>query len=183
MDIDKLIVDNMGLVYHQLHKFNRAYDDDAYSCAVEALIKAANTYDDSKSVKFATYASVCIYNGIAYYLRGLNKKRKLEVVYFSDEVSPGSDITYADVLHSDALPSDEIMLEERNASIWKVFDKAYNELTNGVPRTIIRLWRESDFTMNQSQLAKEAGVTQSYVSRVLNAFKHKIKKELEDCLC
>ena len=51
---EELIVNNMGLVYMQLHKMNLAYDDEAFSYAMEGLMNAARTYETDKGVQFST---------------------------------------------------------------------------------------------------------------------------------
>lgn len=183
MDIDQLIADNMGLVYSQLHRFNMTNDDNAFSFAVEALMKAAKTYDTNKGFTFATYATVCIYNALAHYLRGLNKKRQLSVVFYEDFIDGSAEIKYIDVLASPDTPETEYLKKELYAEVWKAYDRAYAALRGDTAKIIIAKWRDSDFTMLQSDIAKEVGVTQSNVSRILSAFKYRMKKELEAYLC
>lgn len=179
MAIDKLIVDNMGLVYQQLHKFNRAYDDEAFSFAMEALMNAAKTYNPKKGYAFSTYATVCIYNGISVYLRALNNKRKIDTVSYDDTIIEGENFTYLDVLQDDNTPACELLKDELYQVLWKVFDKLQAELQTPTAKAIIRHWRESDFTLTQSDISKKVGVSQAQVSRILAAFKYKLRKEME----
>lgn len=184
--INKLIEDNLGLVYKQLHRFNRAYDDDVYCFAVEALWKAAETYDDTRSVSFSTYASVCIYNAIVYYIREETRGKKNQPLYFEDVVNEGScgeKLRIADITAAPDTVETEYLRGELYEYLWKAFDKLYADTKSETSRRILDVWRESDFTMNQPEIAKVVGVTQSNVSRVLSAFKHKLKKEMEDYLC
>jgi RNA polymerase sporulation-specific sigma factor len=173
----------MGLVYTQLHKFGRANDDEAYSCAVDALVRAIDTYDDSKNITFATYASVCIYNAIGDYLRRITKKSSITTVSYNDPIYPGSNQTYFDTLQDESNVVDDVLTEELYGKLWEAFDKAYAGLTSEQAKLAIDCWRESEFTATQSDIARAVGLTQSYVSRVLSAFKHKIKIELEEYLC
>ena len=87
MDINKLIEDNMGLVYKQLHRFNLAYDADSFSFAMEGLMNAAKTYNTKRNIKFSTYASACIYNAIMQHLRSQSKQRQINVVYYDDPMN------------------------------------------------------------------------------------------------
>lgn len=183
MDANELIKNNMGLVYTQLHKFGRANDDEAYSCAVDALVRAIETYDEKKKITFATYASVCIYNAIGDYLRRLSKKSTIITVSYNDPIYPGSNQTYFDTLQDEHNVVDEVLNKELYAQLWKAFDKAYAELTSEQAKAAIDYWKESEFIATQSEIARAVGLTQSYVSRVLSAFKHKIKIELEEYLC
>lgn len=182
-DLDTLIADNMGLVYKQLHKFNRAYDDEAFSHAVEALMRAAETYDSTKGATFSNYASVCIYNSIAHYLRELQRANKLSVVYYDDTINAESNITFADILHDKNTPETEALKKEFYKVLWQKFDNVLLETTNETSKRAILMWRDSDFTAKQEEIAVVMNTTQSTVSRALSAFKYKLKKEMEDYLC
>ena len=181
MDTDKLITDNMGLVYAQLKHFNRLNDDEAYGWAVEALINAARTYDDSKSVKFSTYAMACIYNGIAMYLRKMRKKQR-EVSY--DAEVPDTDVTLRDIIPDSGPTPDEIYLEkELQYVVCKAIDKVLSEMSNQTSVGIIEYWRDTGFTARQADIAAALGIAQPTVSRALSAFKYRIKCELEGYVC
>lgn len=181
MDADKLIIDNMGLVYAQLKRFNRLNDDEAYSWAVEALIKAARSYDDSRSVKFTTYAMACIYNGIAMYLRKVRKYQR-EVSY--DAEVPGTDLTLRDMLTDTGLTPDELYLEkELYEAVRKAITKVLSEATNDTLVDIVEYWQSTGFTAKQADIAEALGIAQPTVSRALSAFKYRIKCELEGYLC
>lgn len=182
MDVNKLIQDNMGLVYKQLHKFNRANDDDAYCYALAALGNAAMTYDSGKNIAFSTYATVCIYNGIAMYLREEARDKKLQVVYYDERVDDTDDITFADIIAAPDTVESEYLRKELSEKIWEAFDKVYNSLPNEKSKQVVRIWREHDFRIQQSKIASITGISQAHVSRTLSVFKHKLKKELEEYL-
>ena len=179
MDIDKLVEDNVGLVYKQLHKFNRAYDDDAFSYAMEALFNAARTYDKDKNVAFSTYASACIYNMLSWYLREEARSKKLQVVSYEETIYDGEDMRLVDTIADPETVESNILKNELYQKMWEAFDKVYNNLPNNVSKRIISLWRESDFTASQTELSKLVGVSQAHVSRTLSVFKHKLKIEME----
>lgn len=183
MDVEKMIEDNKGLVYKQLHRFNLAYDNDAISYAFETLHRAAVTYDKEKKVAFSTYASSCIYNSIIWYLREKARDEKLKVVSFEEPVDDCVGVTIADTLSTDETAETAYLSKELNEMIWLAFDRVYDALPNEVSKSIIRIWRDSDFTIRQRELADRAGTSQAHVSRTLSAFKHKFKKEMEDYLC
>ncbi len=68
-----LIEHNLRLVAHIAKKYASGPDaDDLISIGTIGLIKAVNTYDPSKSVRLAAYASRCIENAI---LSQQNKRR------------------------------------------------------------------------------------------------------------
>ena len=177
---EKLIVDNMGLVYKQLHRFKRAYDADAFSFAMEALMNAARTYDSKQNTAFSTYATVCIYNAIGNYLRHLNKKNQIHTVSYNELLSEDGNGTFEYVLGTGQNPEDEIVANERYKVLLKAFDELLNDSSNDTVRLIIEYWRDSDFTASQTDIARATGLTQSHVSRTLSAFRHKLKQKLEE---
>lgn len=179
MDTEALIVDNIGLVYHMLHKFNKAYDDEAFSYAMEALMKAAITFDESKHIKFSTYASVCIYNGINYYMRKLYREDNIEIVSMEAPISDNPDLTVADTICSEDTPERTLLRSELNTVVRDAIAKVLSETTNRKAVEAIEYWRSTDFTASQCEIAKYVGVAQPTVSRFISVFKYKMKLELE----
>lgn len=69
MDRQKLVEDNIKLVYEVAHKYKylccTVTDfDDLISIGSIGLIKASQAYDDTKNIKFSTLAFICIKNAI-----------------------------------------------------------------------------------------------------------------------
>lgn len=69
MDRQKLVEENMKLVYEVAHKYKNlcctTIDfDDLVSIGSIGLIKASKIYDDTKNIKFSTLAFTCIKNSI-----------------------------------------------------------------------------------------------------------------------
>lgn len=64
----ELVEKNMGLVIFIAQKyFNAGIEaDDAISAGSLGLIKAANSFNLAKKIKFSTYASRCIENEMRY---------------------------------------------------------------------------------------------------------------------
>lgn len=178
---EKLIADNMGLVYKQLHRLNLAYDDEAFSFAMEGLMNAARTYDTTKNIQFSTYASVCIYNGIQMLLRKRSSKRQLTVVSYEERAFDDGP-RYADVLvGTEDLETNYIRKEQVKATV-KAFNNVLDDMKPSLGKTIITMWRDSGFEATQQDIAAAANTSQSYVSRVIKTFQHKVKQELEDYL-
>ena len=75
-----LIEHNLRLVVYIAKKFDNTGVgvEDLISIGTIGLIKAINTFNPTKKIKLATYASRCIENEILMYLRR-NNKTKLEV--------------------------------------------------------------------------------------------------------
>lgn len=74
MDKNKLIEDNMKLVYYLVKKYYPTFinNDDVIQEGMVGLCMAADSYDESKS-KFSTFASRCILNQIRYYFKANQK--------------------------------------------------------------------------------------------------------------
>lgn len=70
-----LIEHNLRLVVYIAKRFDsgNANVEDLISIGTIGLIKAVNTFDPSKNIKLATYASRCIENEILMYLRRTGK--------------------------------------------------------------------------------------------------------------
>ena len=76
----KLIEHNLRLVVYIAKKFDNTGVgvEDLISIGTIGLIKGINTFNPTKNIKLATYASRCIENEILMYLRK-NSKTKMEV--------------------------------------------------------------------------------------------------------
>lgn len=181
-DINDKIACNIGLIFNQLNKFNLAKDPEAESIGYVALYNAMLTYDQSKSVQFSTYASVCIYNALGSYVRTQNKQRQLEVVSYNN-VAYADDGTKHEFVDFIPAPSDveqDYLKKELHKLTRDEFQKQYDMLTNEKHKRIISIWRDSDYEAPMVSIAKQVGVSQPYVSQVINSFKFNLRKRLEE---
>ena len=101
----KLIEHNLRLVVYIARRFENTgiNIEDLISIGTIGLIKAIGTYQLSKNIKLATYASRCIENEILMYLRK-NANRKGEVS-FDEPLNTdwdGNELLLSDVLGTDA---------------------------------------------------------------------------------
>lgn len=181
-DINDKIAHNIGLIFNQLNKFNLAKDPEAESIGYEALYNAILTYDQSKSVQFSTYASVCIYNALGSYVRTQNKQRQLEVISYNNVAytEDGADHEFVDFISSQSDVEQEYMKKELRRLVREEFQKQYDMLTNEKHKSIISLWRDSEYEASMVSIAKQVGVSQPYVSQVINSFKFNLRKRLEE---
>lgn len=181
-DINATIAKHSGLIFNQFKKFNLAKDPEAESIGYEALYNAILTYDQSKNVQFSTYASVCIYNALGSYVRTQNKQRQLEVISYNNIAysEDGTDHEYVDFLSTSSGVEQDFMKTELHRIVREEFQKQYDMLTNEKHKTILSLWRNSDYEASMVSIAKQAGVSQPYVSQVINSFKFNLRKRLEE---
>lgn len=181
-DINTKIASNVGLIFKQLKKFNLAKDPEAESIGYEALYTALLTYDQSKNIQFSTYASVCIYNALGSYVRTLNKQRQLEIISYNNIAysEDGTDHEFVDFLPTPSDVEQDVMKKELHRIVREEFQKQYDALTNKKHQVIISLWRDSEYEASMVSIAKQAGVSQPYVSQVINSFKFNLRKKLEE---
>lgn len=184
-DINDTIADNLGLVYHQLHRFNMVGNPDAESYAYEALFKAASTYKPSSGNKFSTYAICVIANSLRMYLRTCNKKNVIvPVSYYTPAYigKNGEELLLVDTIEGPNHAEDHIYAIELRRRITEALRSVYEELPTDNQRSVFRAWVKSDFSMKQRELAQATGLSQAQVSRVLNHTRQQLRLELEDYL-
>ena len=179
-DIDVLIENNKRLVYKQLHKFNLAKDPDAESIGFEALYNAIKNYDSNRGAQLATVATVYIYNALGSYVRTLNAKRQIHTVSYNNYMDKNEEDEFLELLTTGESVEDLYLHKEVCRCAVEAFNKLYDRLTNDRHKVILKNWMESDFSATTTEIAKCVGVSQSYVSQVINKYKYILKKELED---
>lgn len=162
-----LIEHNLRLVAHIVKKFENTGEDteDLISIGTIGLIKGVESYSPDKGTKLATYAARCIENEILMHLRSLKKTKK--DVSLHDPIGTdkeGNAITLIDVLKADIEDVlDEVQLQMQKDKIYQhidILDEREKEVIIG--RFGLGLEEEK----TQRELAKELGISRSYVSRI-----------------
>ena len=177
-----LIEHNLRLVAHVCKKYNNTNidQDDLISIGSIGLIKGINSYNPEKSIKLSTYISKCIDNEILMYLRS-NKKTSSEV-YLEDPIGKDKDdntVRLGEVLENNDKPIEEEV--DLKMKISKLYEKIKKVLKNR-ERTIIEL----RFGLNgkepktQKEIAKDMGISRSYVSRVETKAIGKLAREIKE---
>ena len=176
-----LIEHNLRLVSHIIKKYYspEAERDDLVSIGTIGLIKAINTFNPTKKIKLATYASRCIENEILMYLRR-NSKTKMEVSI--DEPLnvdwDGNELLLSDILGTD---EDVIYRDMENEAERRILRNAVAKLSER-ERTIVSLRFGLDTPdgqeMTQKEVAAYLGISQSYISRLEKKIMKRLKKEM-----
>jgi RNA polymerase sporulation-specific sigma factor len=163
-----LIEHNLRLVAHIVKKFDNTGEDleDLISIGTIGLIKAIESYSPNKGTKLATFAARCIENEILMHLRSLKKTRK--DVSLHDPIGTdkeGNEITLIDILGTEADDVvDKVQLKIEKAKIYKnldILDDREKEVVVG--RFGLEAGGEE---RTQREIAKELGISRSYVSRI-----------------
>lgn len=165
---NKLIEHNLRLVAHIVKKFDNTGEDleDLISIGTIGLIKAIENFSPHKGTKLATFASRCVENEILMHLRSLKKTRK--DVSLHDPIGTdkeGNEITLIDILGSD---SDEVVdkveLKIEKSKIYNHLD-ILDEREQEVIRGRFGLEQGGE-ERTQREIARELGISRSYVSRI-----------------
>ncbi|MDU0203320.1 RNA polymerase sporulation sigma factor SigK [Paenibacillus sp. MAH-36] len=165
---NKLIEHNLRLVAHIVKKFDNTGEDleDLISIGTIGLIKAIESFSPNKGTKLATFAARCIENEILMHLRSLKKTRK--DVSLHDPIGTdkeGNEITLIDILGTEADDVvDKVQLKIEKSKIYRnleILDDREKEVVVG--RFGLELGGEE---RTQREIAKELGISRSYVSRI-----------------
>lgn len=175
-----LIERNLRLVVYIARKFENTRIDmeDLISIGSIGLIKAVNTFDVTKKIKLATYASRCIENEILMYLRR-NNKRKTEIS-FDEPLNvdwDGNELRLSDIFGTDGDLIYSYIEEEIDRQLLL---EAMDELSKRERQILILrfgLNKEGD-SMTQKEVAQNLGISQSYISRLEKRIIEKLKQEV-----
>lgn len=162
-----LIERNLRLVAYIARKFENTGVgmEDLVSIGAIGLIKGVNTFDATKHIKLATYASRCIENEILMHLR---KTSKLRLEISIDEPLnidwDGNELLLSDILGTD---SDDISKRLEDEVDKQLLLKALMRLNDREKRIMelrFGLFGNEEYT--QKQVADMLGISQSYISRL-----------------
>ena len=176
-----LIEHNLRLVVYIAKKFDNTGVgvEDLISIGTIGLIKAVNTFNRSKNIKLATYASRCIENEILMYLRR-NNKTKMEVsideplnvdwdgneLLLSDILGTDEDVIYRDI-------EDEVEKRLLNNAI-----SVLSERERKIVELRFGLHSPDGSEMTQKEVADLMGISQSYISRLEKKIIRRLRREI-----
>ncbi|MGI6127402.1 MAG: RNA polymerase sporulation sigma factor SigE [Planifilum sp.] len=173
-----LIERNLRLVVYIARKFENTgiNIEDLVSIGTIGLIKAVNTFDPSKRIKLATYASRCIENEILMYLRRNNKVRS--EVSFDEPLNidwDGNELLLSDVLGTD----DDIIYRNIEEEVDRtILRDALNKLSDREREIMeLRFGLNGEGEKTQKDVADLLGISQSYISRLEKRIIKRLRKE------
>lgn len=173
-----LIERNLRLVAHIVKKYQTLEEDqeDLLSIGTIGLIKAVVTFNPDKSVRLGTYAARCIENEILMYLRAKKKSSKEVSLYEPIGTDrEGNEIQLFDIIETDG--EDAHRKAELKEDIKNLYRKVESELS-GRERLVLKmrygLYDEEEYT--QREIAKQLGISRSYVSRIEKSAIEKLRE-------
>lgn len=176
-----LVEHNLRLVAHIIKKYYSSFaeQDDLISIGTIGLIKAVNTFDESKGIKLATYASKCIENEVLMYFRSQKKSAQdISINEPIDSDSEGNPLTLMDIISTEDTIAENI---DERITVQKLY-KFVEELESEREKTIIimRYGLYGTEPKTQRQIAQKLKISRSYVSRiekkVLNDLREKFSR-------
>ena len=175
-----LIEHNLRLVSHIIKKYyvQSADQEDLISIGTIGLIKGISSFDPTKGAKLATYAARCIENEILMYFRG--QKKLQGEVSLSDSIDMDKEGNALQLM--DVVGVDDTMLEDLHDrdSAEKVRKLVQERLTARESEIIrLRYGLEDGCFHPQHEVAKQLGISRSYVSRIEKRALEILKKHME----
>lgn len=173
-----LIEHNLRLVAHIVKKFetNEHDIDDLIGIGTIGLIKGIDTYSLGKKVKLMTYVAKCIENEILMYFRADKKNSKNISIY--DGISydkEGNEITILDILKTPEPDFIEEIYKNDNIGFLREYMRVLTDREREI--LIKRYGLNGEDEVTQKEIAKEMGISRSYVSRIEKRATTKILRE------
>ena len=175
---DKLIEHNLRLVAHIVKKYEHNKDDtdDLISIGTIGLIKGIDSFSYKHGTRITTYCARCIENEILMYYRNNKKNSKNisinEPVGFDKE---GNEISFLDILKT---PDPDFAMDIHLKNNIKLLKKYFSVLTEREKEIITKRYGLNDEDeVTQKEIAKDLGISRSYVSKIEKRALTKILRE------
>ena len=164
---NKLIEHNLRLVAHIVKKYEHRKEDmdDLISIGTIGLIKGVDSYSYKHGTRINTYCARCIENEILMYFRSDKKNNKNislnEQVGFDKD---GNEITFLDILKT---PDPDYAMDIHNQNNIELLKEYFGILNEREKEIIIKRYGLNNTDeVTQKEIAKELGISRSYVSRI-----------------
>lgn len=175
---NQLIEHNLRLVAHIVKKFESKDNDtdDLISIGTIGLIKGIDSYNKDKATRITTYVARCIENEILMHFRG-NKKTQNNVS-LNDSIGydkDGNEINLIDVIRDNSVDIADSIHTKNNLELLNEYLKGLGKREQEIIKKRYGLCLEEERT--QKEIAREMGISRSYVSRIEKRALMKILKE------
>ena len=174
-----LVEHNLRLVVYIAKKFENTGVgiEDLVSIGTIGLMKAINTFNMSKKIKLATYASRCIENEILMYLRRSNRiKSEISIDEPLNQDSDGNELLLSDILGTEEDITSRRLEDEVDQKLLKLSISKLNKREKNIME--LRFGFATGNEKTQKEVADMLGISQSYISRLEKKIIGKMKKEI-----
>lgn len=155
---EKVVLNNVGLIPHVLKSLNQnVLDEDLYSIGIVGLCKAINGFNESKGVKFNTYAVLVIRNEILQTFR----KKRITPVFSIDEpcdLGNGESVYFSEMIADNRRFEEEAIADMQLEKFFSILNEREKE--------IITLSMQDK---KQKEIAKICRISQPQVSRIIKS--------------
>ncbi|MBO6195268.1 MAG: RNA polymerase sporulation sigma factor SigK [Bacilli bacterium] len=163
---NSLIEHNLRLVSHIVKKYNTKDDtDDLISIGIIGLIKGIDSFSPNKGNKLTTYCARCIDNEILMHFR--NNKKNNSNISLDEQVGydkDGNEISLLDILKT---PNVDYVEDINIKDNIKLLSRYMNILSDREKCIIYKRYGLFNYEeLTQKEIAKELGISRSYVSRI-----------------
>ena len=174
----RLVEHNLRLVVYIARRFENTGIclEDLISIGTIGLIKAVGTYRLDKKIRLATYASRCIENEILMYIRKTaNQKAEVSLDEPINMDCDGNELLLSDILGTE---EDMILRPLEEDVDRRVLRQVLTQLPDR-ERELVRMRFGLDGRKEQTQkeVAKQMGISQSYISRLEKRILLRLRKE------
>jgi len=174
-----LVERNLRLVVYISKKFeNTGIEiEDLISIGTIGLMKAINTFNVSKNIKLATYASRCVENEILMYLRRTNKtKGEISIDEPLKQDGDGNELLLSDILGTENDITSKNIEDEVDKKLLRNSMKNLNDREKHIMELRFGFCTGDEKT--QKEVADMLGISQSYISRLEKKIIGKMKREI-----
>ncbi|MEE0439974.1 MAG: RNA polymerase sporulation sigma factor SigK [Ruminococcus sp.] len=162
-----LVLHNMRLVAHIIKKYYSASNDqeELISIGTIGLMKAVSSFDYTKGIRFATYASRCIENEILMHFR--SQKKQADTIYMGEAIDTdkdGNQLTLMDIIDDGTNLVEQVDLSMQSRQLYQALETALTKREAEILIMRYGLYRRAPMT--QREVAKKLDISRSYVSRL-----------------
>lgn len=176
---NRLVEHNLRLVAHIIKKYYSSVrdQDDLISIGTIGLMKAVNTFDYTKGVRLATYASRCVENEILMYFRANRKSAQdVSITEPIETDKEGHTLTLMDVIAQEDTIADDLDLKINASKLYRYMDEALTDREKEIIQWRYGLVHDP---LTQREVAKRLNISRSYVSRIEKKALEKLRKSFE----
>lgn len=175
----KLVERNLRLVVYIAKKYEKTGVgiEDIISIGAIGLMKAINTFNPTKNIKLATYASKCIENEILMFLRRNNRiKTEISIDEPLNVDSDGNEMLLSDILGGEDDSVSKHIEDEVDIALLR---EAITKLTSREKYIMeLRFGFVTGEEKTQKDVADLLNISQSYISRLEKKIISRLKKDI-----
>ena len=163
---EQVVLNNVGMVGIVLKSLNlNPFDEDLFSIGLIGVVKAVNTFNPDKGVKFSAYATQIMRNEILATFR----KKRIIPVFSLDEP--------CDLWNGESVDFTEMIADNRRFEEEAIADMQMEQIFSTLSDREKKIISLSMDGKTQTEIAKTCGISQAQVSRIRKSIYKKWRKQ------